>query len=121
MQTYSKDLIAASTIPIVLSILQKGDNYGYKIIKEVQQLSEGSLNWKEGSLYPVLSKLEKNRLIRSYIKKENGRNRKYYTLNEEGSRFLESIKAEWQSVNQIMHLLWNNQTALSSKQKSRNF
>lgn len=107
MQNYSKELIAASTIPIVLSILQRGDNYGYKIIKEVQQVSDGALNWKEGSLYPVLTKLEKNKLISSYIKTENGRNRKYYTLNEQGRGFLAQAKSEWQSIHQIMHKIWN--------------
>lgn len=107
MQNYSKELIAASTIPIVLSILQRGDNYGYKIIKEVQEISEGALNWKEGSLYPVLTKLEKNKLISSYIKTENGRNRKYYSINEPGKSFLNQLKSEWQSLDQIMQRIWN--------------
>ncbi|MEL7533687.1 MAG: PadR family transcriptional regulator, partial [Bacteroidota bacterium] len=62
----SKDLIAASTIPIILSLLKEGDNYGYQLIKEVQKISGGALQWKEGSLYPVLIKLEKNGQIKSY-------------------------------------------------------
>lgn len=112
MKKYSKELIAASTIPIILSILKKGDNYGYKLIKEVQIVSDGALQWKEGSLYPVLTKLEKNKIISSYIQKEQGRNRKYYRINQEGYRLLEKIQQEWNSINQIMNQLWNDQLAL---------
>lgn len=115
MKSYSKDLIAASTIPIVLSILKRGDNYGYNIIKEVQTISDGSLNWKEGSLYPVLSKLEQNGLITSYKKQESGRTRKYYSLKQEGAKFLDLAKADWSSINQILSNLWNPQPNLTSK------
>ena len=105
----SKDLIAASTIPIILSLLQKGDNYGYQIIKDVQKLTDNSLQWKEGSLYPVLIKLEKKGLILSYMKKEEGRNRKYYQLNQKGRNLLEQLKQEWSLINQTLQLLWNDQ------------
>ncbi|PHN05936.1 PadR family transcriptional regulator [Flavilitoribacter nigricans] len=113
MKSYSKDLIAASTIPIVLSILQRGDNYGYRIIKEVQTISGGELNWKEGSLYPVLAKLEQNGLITSYKKKENGRTRKYYAIHQDGIKFLADVKNEWSSINQILAKLWNIQPNLT--------
>lgn len=106
MEKFGKDLIAASTIPIVLSILKSGDSYGYEIIKEVQQLSDGALNWKEGSLYPVLNKLEQKGVISSYVKKEKGRNRKYYSLNEKGKTLLNSAREEWENINQIMLSVW---------------
>jgi DNA-binding PadR family transcriptional regulator len=115
MKNYSKDLVAASTIPIVLSILQQGDNYGYQIIKEVQLISGGELNWKEGSLYPVLSKLEQNGLISSYKKQENGRMRKYYSIQQDGIKFLATVKTEWSSINQILGQLWNIQPNLTSR------
>ncbi len=106
MDRFSKDLIAASTIPIVLTILKKGDNYGYQIIKEVQKISDGTLDWKEGSLYPVLTKLEQKGIISSYIKTENGRNRKYYHLNQKGKTFLQKAQEEWNNINLIMESIW---------------
>lgn len=109
----SKDLIAASTIPIILSLLKKGDNYGYQLIKEVQKISDGALQWKEGSLYPVLIKMEKKGLIKSYIKKEEGRNRKYYSLNETGQSALNQLQKEWELVNITLNNLWNNQPSLT--------
>lgn len=109
----SKDLIAASTIPIILSLLQQGDNYGYQLIKDVQEISDGSLQWKEGSLYPVLIKLEKKGLISSYIKKEDGRNRKYYSLKQSGKTALATLQEEWALINNTLHQLWNNQPSLT--------
>lgn len=109
----SKDLVAASTIPIVLSLLAENDNYGYQLIKDVQRISGGTLQWKEGSLYPVLLKLEKKGLISSYIKQEDGRNRKYYSLNQPGRAALRELKSEWTNINQIMTTLWNPQTRLT--------
>ena len=107
MRKISKELIAASTVPIVLTILQSGDDYGYSIIKKVQELSKNQLQWKEGSLYPVLGKLEKRGLISSYIQKAEGRNRKYYSLSESGSASLQSLQEEWNFIHQTMSVLWN--------------
>ena len=113
MSDYSKELIAASTIPIVLEILKEGDNYGYAIIKKVQEISGGALNWKEGTLYPLLAKLEDRNLIQSYQKEENGRLRKYYRIKSAGKKFSASLQAEWVSINQILSKVWNIQGNLS--------
>ena len=101
----SKDLIAASSIPLVLSILNEGEDYGYSIIKKVMAASGDKLEWKEGSLYPVLSKLEKNGLVSSRIKIENGRKRKYYSINRPGKTRLEELREEWQLVTNTMNIL----------------
>ncbi len=65
----SKDLVAASATPLVLSILKEGDSYGYAIIKRVKDLSDEEMTWTDGMLYPVLHRLEKQGYIRSYWKK----------------------------------------------------
>jgi len=75
----SKDLVAASAEPLVLSILARKESYGYALIKEVLALSGGKVTWTEGMLYPVLHRLEKNGFITSSWKtSEIGRKRKYY-------------------------------------------
>ena len=79
----SKELVAASATPLVLSILAEGDNYGYAIIKRVGHLSGGKLPWTDGMLYPVLHRLEKQKLIESYQQTAtSGRKRKYYKLKK---------------------------------------
>ncbi len=54
----AKDLVAASAIPLVLSILAEGDTYGYAILQRVRALSGGEIAWTDGMLYPVLHRLE---------------------------------------------------------------
>jgi PadR family transcriptional regulator PadR len=100
----SKDLVAASATPLVLSILKEGDSYGYAIIKRVKELSEEEMNWTDGMLYPVLHRLEKQGYIRSYWQKsQTGRKRKYYSLTSEGDENLEDMKLQWRLVNRTLN------------------
>ena len=74
----SKDLTAASSSALILSILAGGDNYGYQIIQSVRELSEEKIEWTDGMLYPVLHRMEARALIASYWKSaSSGRRRKY--------------------------------------------
>ena len=99
-----KDLVAASATPLVLSILSEGESYGYAIIKRVDELSGGELQWTDGMLYPVLHRLERNGYVRSsWGKSETGRRRKYYRLTDSGSKELASQRRQWQVVNSALH------------------
>lgn len=60
-----KELVAASAEPLILSLLSKGESYGYAIIQEVKERSGGKLNWTDGMLYPVLHRLEQRGLIKA--------------------------------------------------------
>lgn len=109
MYSYAKDLNGASSIPIILSLLQNQDSYGYKIIHDVTLLSEGDLHWNEGTVYPLLSKLEGRNLIKSYYKSVNGRDRKYYKITSAGVEFLSKIKIDWLSLNKVLLTMWKPQ------------
>lgn len=103
----SKELVAASTVPLVLSVLASGENYGYALIQEVRELSEGRIVWTEGMLYPVLHWMEEEELIESEWKEaESGRRRKYYRLRREGRKALESERSQWLAVNATFSKLW---------------
>ncbi|MGB2905913.1 MAG: PadR family transcriptional regulator [Candidatus Aminicenantaceae bacterium] len=103
----SKALIAASTKPMILSILQEGENYGYQIIQSVKRVTGGKLEWSDGMLYPVLHRLEKDSLIRSNWRiSDEGRRRKYYRITELGRAELESEMEQWMSVHQALSTLW---------------
>src|SRR5512142_1008869 len=79
-----KELVAASAEPLILSLLTKGESYGYAIIQEVKTRSGGKLNWTDGMLYPVLHRMERRGLIKSrWGESETGRKRKYYALKKE--------------------------------------
>lgn len=104
----SKALVAASTKPLILTILLDGETYGYQIIKQIKTLSEGRLEWSFGMLYPVLHRLEKEALVASSWKlSANGRLRKYYRLTKSGRRELEREKNQWLTVNKIFSRFWD--------------
>lgn len=103
----SKELVAASSRPLVLSILTEGENYGYAIIQRVRALSGEALRWTDGMLYPVLHRLEGEGLIESeWQASESGRSRKYYRLTREGRRTLETEKEQWIAVHNSLARLW---------------
>lgn len=105
----SKALVAASTKPLLLSILLEGETYGYQIIKQMKILSKGNLEWSFGMLYPVLHRLEKDDLISSQWKESNkGRLRKYYKLTEKGHQELEKEKTQWLTVQSVLYKLWKS-------------
>ena len=102
-----KELVAASSVPLVLSILSEGENYGYAIIQRVTELSEGKIQWTDGMLYPVLHWLEKEGFVQSdWRQAENGRKRKYYSLKPQGRKALRQHKQQWQTVNDALTQLW---------------
>lgn len=98
-----KDLVAASATPLVLSILSEGESYGYAIIKRVDELSGGEIQWTDGMLYPVLHRLErKGYVAASWGKSEAGRRRKYYRLTNEGSEELARQRQQWRVVSSAL-------------------
>lgn len=102
-----KDLVAASTTPLVLAILAEGDSYGYAIIKRVAELSGGHLQWTDGMLYPVLHRLERQGLITAkWGESECGRKRKYYRITKQGRAQLAAQKEQWQLVDNTLRGAW---------------
>lgn len=103
----SKELIAASARPLLLSILSQGESYGYAIMQRVHELSDGKIEWKDGMLYPILHRLEQEGLIVSKWKNsETGRKRKYYRLKNSGKKALQEERERWMWVNQTLDRVW---------------
>ena len=110
----SKDLVAASATPLVLSILSEGENYGYAIIKRVRELSNGQMQWTDGMLYPVLRRLENQRLAKSQWRtSETGRKRKYYRLTRKGMKALQGSRSQWMLVHSTLSKLWEERPCLT--------
>lgn len=102
----SRDLVAASATPLVLAMLQRGDSYGYEIIKSVRDLSGGELEWKEGMLYPLLHRLAGQGLIESYdVASPTRRTRKYYRLLPAGKKQLEIQRQSFDLINSTLSKL----------------
>lgn len=103
----SRELVAASAAPMVLSILARGESYGYAIITRVRELSGGQMCWTDGMLYPVLHRLEAQGLVRSrWGQSETGRKRKYYELTQKGRQSLAAAQSQWRLVHGTLARLW---------------
>ncbi len=110
----SKDLVAASAKPLILSILSEDENYGYEIIQRIRGLSGGELDWKDGMLYPVLHRMEEQELIKSRWRiTESGRRRNYYKITPAGRRVLESEKEQWMRVHETLKKAWGMKPCLA--------
>ena len=80
----NNELMRGSVEVVILKLLSEHDMYGYEMIKTVNERSNGYFEWREGSLYPCLHKLEGDGLVKSYSREDGGRMRRYYTLTETG-------------------------------------
>ena len=95
----SRTLMAASTRPIILAILSRGEDYGYNLIQKVKGFSRGGIEWTEGMIYPVLQRMEIDALIASKWKmSDDQRPRRYYRITQQGRAELASELAGWGSV-----------------------
>ncbi len=103
----NKDLIAASSTPLVLAILAEADSYGYAILQRVQEISGGHLAWTDGMLYPVLHRLERLGHIEAHWETaESGRRRKYYGITTQGRVQLATDREQWQAVDATLRGIW---------------
>ena len=103
----NKDLITASSTPLILAILTQNDSYGYTILKRVQELSGGHMAWTDGMLYPVLHRLERTGLIQArWQVAETGRRRRYYGITRQGRAQLAQERRQWQAVDATLRGVW---------------
>ena len=103
----NKDLVAASAVPLILSLLAEGESYGYAILQRVREVSGGAIEWTDGMLYPVLHRLEAQGCVSScWRTSEVGRRRKYYALKGHGRKALQAQKAQWLVVHGALAKLW---------------
>ena len=102
-----KDLMAASSTPIVLAILARKDSYGYAILQRVRELSRGRIEWTDGMLYPVLHRLERLGHVEArWEVAESGRRRKYYRITSRGRAQLAEERRQWQAVDATLRGVW---------------
>ena len=91
-----KGLMAGSNVFMLLSLLEEKEYYGYEIIKEIERRSKDIFQLKEGTLYPVLHRMENDGYIQSYIvKSETQRSRKYYKITSLGLKQLKAEQKQW--------------------------
>jgi PadR family transcriptional regulator len=94
------------TLPtLILEALRHEPNHGYRIAQQIKERSQGVLDFKEGTLYPALHKLENDGLVKSHSGMENGRPRRYYRITESGRKALSKDSAHWREVSQAVTII----------------
>ncbi len=96
-ESFQRDLLRGSLDLVVLSALVDGSMYGYLIQNRIREVSLGRVELKAGTLYPLLHRLEADKLIRSKWDDSTGRRRKWYELTVAGSKRLKVQSQEWHS------------------------
>jgi PadR family transcriptional regulator PadR len=104
---FSKKLIGSTTSTLILAVISEKDRHGYEIVQRVNQLSNGAFQWREGTVYPALHRLEKQGLIAGqWCLATSGRQRRVYALTPHGRDELSRQEQEWSvfssSVNRVL-------------------
>jgi len=103
MTRLSKQTLDGNVETLILAVLESGPSYGYAIVKELNERAEGILQLGEGTIYPVLYRLEDKKLIAARWRlAENGRQRKYYRLISKGHKALATNRQQWQMLSAAM-------------------
>jgi len=92
-----KELVAASTEPLILSLLAKGESYGYELIQEVKRLSGEEIQWTDGMLYPVLHRMEDSGWITARW------------VEMDGHQALKKKREQWTVISSVLGGLWKGQ------------
>jgi len=106
----AKDLVAASAMPLVLAILEEGESYGYAILKRIDELSGGEMEWTDGMLYPLLHRLDRLGHVEArWDSPEGGRRRRYYRITPAGKAALAEHRRQWDVVTGALRSAWGGQ------------
>ncbi len=106
MAKFDSDLTRSAVEPIVLRLVSGRAMYGYEMIRVVNERTDGAFEWREGTLYPVLHRLEGAGLVRGrWRESEAGRRRRYYTLTRRGAARLKSKAEEWSAFSAAVNVL----------------
>jgi len=109
---FDKELVKGSVVPIVLRLLGEREMYGYEIVKVVNERTDGLLEWKEGTLYPCLHRLEGEGFITSLWREaDTGKKRKYYRITRKGLGELARRTQEWEQFSGAVSALLLGVTA----------
>ncbi len=99
----SKKALDGNVETIILAELSKGANYGYALVREINRAHEGLLRLGEGTIYPVLYRMEERGLVSAEIlQAEGARPRKYYRLTERGTAALAEDLRQWGALSKVM-------------------
>ena len=113
----SKKALDGNVETIILSELMAGASYGYALVKQINRKHEGLLALGEGTIYPVLYRMEDKGLLSSEVRKtSSGRDRKYYRVSAKGKRALAENLKQWDALSEVMGKIREGVTGAAAPQ-----
>ena len=105
---YQRELLKGNTDALLLAMVMEGPIYGYHLTKEIERRSSGYFQFKEGTLYPALHRLERSGLLTGeWAMSPAGQQRRYYSITEKGLRELRRKNLEWDQFSRAINLVMN--------------
>jgi len=105
---YASDLLRGNTDVLLLFLIEERHTYGYQLIKEIERRSQNYFQFKEGTVYPALHRLENDGLIQGeWQELPNKQERRYYRITEKGRQVLREKMAAWQVFTTAVNLVFN--------------
>lgn len=103
-QKYEQQMKKGVLEMLVLRLLSEGEKYGYQLISELRERSQGMFLLKEGTLYPILYRMEDDGLVVSRWSEPKGKevSKKYYRLAEEGRDTLAELEGLWEAFSRTV-------------------
>jgi PadR family transcriptional regulator PadR len=102
----SKKTLDGNMETLLLAVLSEGPSYGYQLVQDLNATAPGLLKTGEGTIYPVLHRLEGRQLIQSAWRAgENGRQRRYYRITPRGKKSLSQNRIQFAGLTKVMHLI----------------
>jgi len=100
----SKKTLDGNMDTLLLAVLSEGPSYGYQMVQDLNARAPGVLKTGEGTIYPVLHRLEERKLIQSSWRMgETGRQRRYYRVTVRGKKALFDSRLQWASLQKVMN------------------
>ena len=97
MRNIDKTLLSGSMGTMLLKLLSEKDMYGYEMIDTLRSRSQNVFELKAGTLYPLLHSFEEKNYLTSYEHEVAGKVRKYYSITDQGRKYLKSKLDEWET------------------------
>lgn len=92
------DFITGIPELLVLRIISQQPMHGYAVVRAIKTKSNGQLDFGEGSIYPVLHRLESEKMLRTRMTEVDGRSRIVYSITAAGKRRLADSRSTWEKV-----------------------
>ena len=108
---YGRELLKGNTDSLLLCLIGRKPTYGYQIVKELEKRSNGYFQFKEGTLYPALHRLEREKLIEGRWQiLPSGQQRRYYYITDKGKQVLAARLATWQDFSTAVKAVMQTET-----------